>query len=183
MNFSIKSIAVSAFIVFSAFSAVQIQQLQTWSISEDYSIAFDGKGAKGSFSGLDGRIVFDPDNLGNSEFDVWVDVATIDTGNKTKNKHARGKRWFGADEHPKITFKSESFSKNSTGYVVSGMLSIRGISQEVEIPFSVTPSGNQQIFEGSITVTRKTFGIDGPALTMGVGDEFEVSIRVPVDLV
>lgn len=55
-----------------------------WNIDPDYSIKFSGTRAEGTFSGLSGKIVFEPARLAQSSFDVEVDVNTIRTGIKPK---------------------------------------------------------------------------------------------------
>ena len=41
-------------------------------------------------------------------------------------------------------------------------------------------SGNTAMFEGTFTVNRKDFDITGPFFGFVVGDEFEVTLKVPV---
>jgi len=67
--------------------------LNTYEISEDYAIKFSTRGVEGTFSDLNGSIAFDASNLATSSFDVAVATSTIETGNNTQNKHARGDNW------------------------------------------------------------------------------------------
>lgn len=153
---------------------------QNWEIEEGYEITFSGKKAEGSFQGLTGRIRFDPFNLSNSQFNVSLDVNSIETGNNTKNKHARSENWFYAKSFPKINFNSKSVSKTSAGYVVVGELELRGATKEVSLPFSFQRNNEQGEFKGTLTLNRKDFGIEGNFMEFLVGDQFEVSITVPV---
>ena len=72
-----------------------------YTITDNYSIEFSGSKAEGTLGGLAGAIVFDPTDLEASTFNVEVDINTISTGNKTKDKHARGDSWFDAAMYPK----------------------------------------------------------------------------------
>jgi len=151
--------------------------LNTYEISEDYAIKFSTRGVEGTFSDLNGSIAFDASNLATSSFDVAVATSTIETGNNTQNKHARGDNWLDAEAFPSISFKSSAFAKTPKGYSVSGDLTIHGVTQKVSIPFTF----KNKVFEGAISVPREAFGIDGPFLFGSmVGDEVEVSLRVPV---
>ncbi|MEL6972549.1 MAG: YceI family protein [Bacteroidota bacterium] len=152
----------------------------SWNISDDYNIRFSGRGADGTFSGLQGTINFDPANLANARMDVSVDVKTISTGNNTKNKHARGDSWFDAETYPKITFRSEQFRKKGQAYEVVGDLTLHGTTKEVTIPFTFTENTNGGLFVGTFTVDRQEYGIEGPLLAFTVGDDFEIELRVPV---
>ncbi|MEM6722625.1 MAG: YceI family protein [Bacteroidota bacterium] len=155
----------------------------SWAISDEYQLQFDTKKATGNFATLEGTINFDPENLEASNFDMWVDVSTIETGNKTKNKHAVGKKWFDAEQFPKITFQSTAISRQGEQYETTGTLTIRDISTPVTFPFSFTGDANSGVFEGSFSIDRKAFGLNGPALYGGlVGKEVTVNIKVPVTI-
>ncbi len=154
---------------------------QTWEIQEGYEIAFSGKKAEGTFKGLEGTIIFDPNDLSNAQFNVSVDVNTIQTGNKTKNKHARSENWFFVAQFPKVHFNSVLVTKTATNaYQLRGELELKGIRKEVVFPFTFTDQGTLAVFQGSLKVNRKDFGIEGNFMEFLVGDEFEVKIRVPV---
>ena len=154
---------------------------QDWNLSEDYTVKFSTKKAEGTMKGLKGSVKFDPEDLGTASFDVTVDVATIETGNKTKNKHAKNKGWFNAEAYPTIRFISNDVTQRGDQYLTRGQLTIKGITKPVEIPFSFYTNETGGLFEGALTVKRKDYALEGPFLFGGlVGDEVEVSLRVPV---
>ncbi|MEM8894494.1 MAG: YceI family protein [Bacteroidota bacterium] len=153
---------------------------QNWSVGEGYSITFNGSGAEGTFGGLEGVIEFDPSNPATAMFNMTVDVSTISTGNKTKDKHARGDSWFDVVQFPKIKFVSSSCRASSEGYTIIGDLEIKGIRQEVTLPFTFVAEQAGGMFKGSFSVNREDYGIKGPFMAFMVGNDFEVSIKVPV---
>lgn len=149
----------------------------SYTVTDGYAVKFSTRKAEGTFRGLGGTIRFSSDDLAGSRFDVYVETATIATGNKTKDKHARGKAWLNAEDHPRITFTSDEFTRTDAVYLVSGVLSINGTSRNVIIPFRFA----DRVFSGELTVNRNDYGIDGPFLFGGlVGDEVAVSLRIPV---
>ena len=165
-------------LLLSGFAAVI---LPSWEITEDYAVRFSTKKAEGTFSDLQGTVKFSPDDLSNSNFAVSVATATIQTGNKSKDKHARGKAWFDAENHPKITFVSSRISTSASGYLVLGDLTIKGITKEVGINFTFEETTSGGLFTGTTTITRADFELDGPFLFGGlVGDEVAVDLKVPV---
>ena len=153
----------------------------TWNIADDYEVRFSGSGAEGTFRGLTGTIVFDPEAPEQARFDVAVDARTIDTGNNTKDKHARGDSWFDVEQYPEIKYSSSRIEPTDDGYRTTGTLTLHGVEKEISFPFTFDRSGSTGVFEGTMVVDRHDFGIKGPLLGFVVGDEFEISLRVPVE--
>ena len=158
------------------FSAFTFDIINSYKISDNYSIKFDGRGATGTFEGLTGEIIFDENNLQDSRMKVNIDATTISTGSDLKDKHARGKSWFDTEKFPKITFQSEKFSKTTEGFTVIGMFEIHGFKKQETIPFTF----QDDVFEGTFSINRQEYGIEGPFFSFTVSDEFDVSLRVPV---
>ncbi len=167
------------FITFSAFTTYDYI---SWNIAKDYEIRFSGSGASGTFGALQGELVFDQNNLAASNMNVSVDVATIETGNNLKNKHARNSDWFNAKKYPKINFRSTAFVKKTNAYEVKGKLTLHGTTKEITIPFTFEETAAGGVFVGGFTINREDYGIDGPWLRGAfVGEEFEIDLRVPVN--
>jgi polyisoprenoid-binding protein YceI len=121
-------------ISFSAFTA--IQKVATWEIAEDYVVSFDGRGASGSFSSLNGTIAFDPADLASSSMDVYLDASSIDTGSKGKNKHVNNDSWLDTEAFPKIRFRSKKITSQGETYTMTGDLTLHGVTKEIEFPFT-----------------------------------------------
>ena len=109
-----------------------------------------------------------------------MDATTIKTGNSLKDRHARGESWFDVAKYPKIYFQSTAFTRVGTGYAVRGDLTLHGVKKPVTIPFQFSQQGDKGVFTGQFKVNRKDFGINGNALGFTVGEEFNVTLRVPV---
>ena len=151
-----------------------------WTISEDYTVTFSGSGAEGTFRGLSGTIVFDSLHLDQAVFNVTVDTRTIDTGNKTKDRHARGASWFDGERYPAIRFTSSRITQTASGYQATGKLLLHGVEREVILPFTFAQQGDTGTFTGRFTVNRQDYEIKGPFFGFVVGDKFSVTLAVPV---
>lgn len=160
------------------FSSVSFAQVTSWKITDDYTVEFSGTKAEGTFGGLSGTILFDPGDLEASKFDVELEVSTISTGNKTKDKHARGESWFHAEKFPKIHFTSTKITALQVGYEAVGDMEIRGVKKEVTLAFSFFGEEDQGMFEGELKVNRQDYGIEGNFFEFVVGDEFAVTIQL-----
>ncbi len=113
---------------------------------------------------------------------VSVDAATISTGNKTKDRHARGADWFDVERYPRISYKPTAFAKTSTGYLAKGTLTLHSTSKTHDLPLTFTPkAGGGGTFVGETTVDREAYGIAGPWMESTVADELAVELRVVVE--
>lgn len=69
-----------------------------------------------------------------SNIEVTIKTASIDTGNSERDNHLRSPDFFDTENHPEIKFISTSFKKiTDEAYRVKGDLTIRGISKPVEL--------------------------------------------------
>ena len=168
------------FLAVSLLSAVSLYRLGSYTITDDYVIHFDGRGAEGTFRGLQGTIIFDPAKLDEARMDVTVDATTIATGNTTKDKHARGDAWFDVADYPTIRYVADEFARTPSGYLAKGQLTLHGTTKSMDLPFTFTETAAGGGFAGEMAVSREAFGIEGPWLGFTVGDDFDVELRVEV---
>lgn len=161
-------------------TAFTIVQISNWDIAPNYTIKFSGTKVSGTLSGLNGTIIFSETDLEHAKMDIEVDVNTIKTGKDAMDKHAKNSSWFDAAKYPKITFTSTGFAKTSTGYAVSGELTLHGVKKPISIPFTFANNGKEAEFVGSFKVNRKEYGINGNMFGFMVGDVFDVQLKVPV---
>lgn len=165
-------------VVLPALAAFTVANFETWNIKENHAVKFSGKYASGSFKSLKGTIIFDAKHPENAKFDVQIEVASIETGNKLKNKHAQGEKWFNAEKYPLIRFTSGDVKKAGKGYEVKGELEIRGIKKPLTIPFVFEENEGSGVFKGSFKVNRKDYGI---GKTRGKSSDFtKLDVTVPV---
>lgn len=126
---------------------------------------FTVSNVRGDFGTLEGTIRYDPDDLGNSGVEVTIDAATINTDNEDRDAHLRSADFLDVENHPTIVFKSTKVEKSGDGFVVTGDLTIRGVTKEVSFPFTMAgpiedPFGNSRIgIEGSLTIDRRDWGL------------------------
>ena len=156
-------------------SAFAFIQSQDWKIAEGYAIKFEAGDPSGEFSGLKGTIKFDEKNLAASQFNVTVDVASINTGNGMKNTHAKSANWFDAEKYPTIAFTSSSISKTATGFDAKGTLEMHGVKKEIVLPFTFA----NNTFSANLEVNRLDFNIDDGKHPKML-PTMKVSITVPV---
>lgn len=144
---------------------------------------------KGTFDEFDATIIYDPENIGNSSVEVSISVASINTKNEKRDDHLRGDDFLDAGNHPSITFKSKKVEKKGDRYVAAGTLTIRGISKEVELPFTlngpITNPWGQTVMgiEIEYEIDRQDYGVkwnktmDNGGLVAGDDVKIEINLE------
>ena len=146
-------------------------------VTNGFSMNFKSSDPSGSFSKIGGDIYFNDNDLLNSKFDLFIVVSSINTGNGMQNKKAQTSEWFNAAAFPNIKFKSRKVVKNGTGYLITGDLTIKGITKEYTIPATKTLSGDKIIFNGSFGVDRIAFKVGVKSAV--VPDKMNISYSIP----
>ncbi|HYM56766.1 MAG TPA: YceI family protein [Solirubrobacteraceae bacterium] len=139
---------------------------------------------RGQFSEYDGTLEVEEDPE-QSRVSGWATAASIDTGNAERDAHLRGPDFFDAERYPELRYLSTAIRHVEGGtYRVTGDLTIKDITREVEVEATVVgtgedPWGNQRAgiaVRGSIDrtgfgLTRQTRLAGGGVL---VGEEVEL---------
>lgn len=147
-----------------------------WQIRKDFQVRFTHEDADGVFKKLEGKIVFDENQPENAAFDVAIEVKSVDTGNPMRNESIAGDNWLNAEKYPYVTFKSAGAVKKEEKWVTTGTLSLHGVEQPLELPFSFTADETGALFEGSFVLKMADYRLsDDPAETL------LLEIRVPVE--
>ncbi len=143
---------------------------------------------RGAFNELEGTAVLDGDDPSRSTATVTVQAASIDTRSEQRDGHVRGADFFDVEQHPTITFVSTDARQNGDVYELTGDLTVKGITKSVTVPFTyegsaTDPFGNLRVgFEGSVTVSRKDYGLtwNAPLATGGVlvGDKIVLELEI-----
>lgn len=159
-------------------SAFTFIAAQSWTIADNYNIAFSTDEAAGIFKGFKGNIAFDEQNPATAKFDVTIDVSTINTGNGMQNKHAKSEEWFDATKYPTIHFAAQTAAKTATGYQATGTLEMHGVKKAITIPFTFKKTATGGVFASTFNVNRTDFNIGKPGGE--VSDQIKLDISVPV---
>ncbi len=144
---------------------------------------------KGEFTEYAGTIEFDQKNPSAFTASVRIQSASIDTRNKQRDGHLKTGDFFDAEKFPEIVFKSKKLEPiEGNEYMLTGDLTIRGITKEISIPLSIagpvnSPMGGQVIgLSGETTINRQDFGVSwNKALDSGgyvVSDEVKILVNI-----
>lgn len=142
---------------------------------------------RGQFNDVAGTIELDERDITRSKVDVVVKTASIDTNNERRDTHLRSADFFEVERYPELRFAGKRVERAAGGLVLVGDLTIRDVTREVRIPFTLSGpvpagQGRRRIgAEGSVTIVRQDFGlVYGAVVEAGpvVGDEVKIELEV-----
>lgn len=119
---------------------------------------------KGKFKEVSGTFIIDEKDMSKCVADITVQVASIDTDNEKRDTHLKSADFFDAEQFPAMTFKSKKLKKTKRGYTVTGDLTLRGVTKEVQIPFTAVkitdPQGKTRGgLEAEFKINRMDYGV------------------------
>ncbi|MCZ6758670.1 MAG: YceI family protein [Bacteroidetes bacterium] len=139
---------------------------------------------RGTFTEYDAAAYIVRDDIEKSTFSAVIDVASIASGAGGRDGILRDE-FFDVENHPKILFRSTKFERSGEGFLLTGMLSMRDVTKEVQIPVTVVTldaedqwQHNRVVFEGELTVDRKEYNLiyDNDFWDSIVSDEIRIDI-------
>lgn len=135
----------------------------------------------GKFQKYTADLQFDPARPDQARVRLDVDVASFDIGDESYNKEVRSKVWFNASAYPAARFESASIRPDGAGrFLVSGKLSVKGLSSTVSFPVTYRRDGKQETFDGSLPIKRLQFNIGDQEWrdTSMVADEVQLKFHI-----
>lgn len=176
------------------FGLASSAQASTWEMDMSHSqIGFSVRhmmvsNTSGRFAKATGTLELDDKDLARSNVSIAIETASVDTQDQKRDEHLRSPDFFATAEHPQMTFKSKSVKAKGKGYVVSGDLTIRGVTRPVVLEVAELtgpvkdPWGNERRgATATAKINRKDFGITwNKVLDAGgvaVGDEVRIQIE------
>lgn len=177
-------------------TAATLPATGTWTIDPSHSrVGFAVRHlgfskVRGGFTRFEGTITVAED-LTASSADVTIDAASFDSADEGRDAHVRSADFLDVDNHPTLTFVATGVRHvEDDRYVVAGDLTIRGVTQRVDLDTSylgsdVDPFGNTKAaFEATTQIDREAFGLTwNAALESGgvlVGKKVTVELEIQV---
>jgi polyisoprenoid-binding protein YceI len=127
----ITTTTICLMMVFASFA----QSLKVDTENTTVSYNFVKEKVTGTVSGFEATLDLNFEDISKSKISGSVDATTLTSGNGMRDKHLQAKDYFNTKEFPKMSFESTGFEKTDKGYSVTGKMTIRNISQEVNITF------------------------------------------------
>src|ERR1035438_7676945 len=167
-----------------------------WSIDQTHS-AIDFKvrhlmisNVKGAFKLFDASIYTTLKDFTTAEIDLWIDVASVTTGDAKRDEHLRGADFFDVQKHKQITFTSSTIGKSDKdgNRELWGELTMKGITKNIKLNVQFggivnDPWGNEKAgFTITGYINRSDWGLSwNNAMETGgfmLSDEVAISCEV-----
>ena len=119
---------------------------------------------RGRFDRFDGSYEVGPDG---TRIELTIDADSLDTGNKTRDKHLRSTDFFGVAEHPELRFTSTRVRDAHDGTLeVEGDLEAGGKVVPLEFDATVKQVDDALEVEATTTVDQQRLGMSSGQLGM-----------------
>ncbi len=136
----------------------------------------------GRFKTWTAAIDFDPAHPEGGHVTATVDVASAATDDPQKDEALPGSDWFDATQFTTATFEAAGFApKGGDAYEAKGKLTLRGVSKDVAVPFTLTIAGDAAHAAGKAQLVRTDFGVGQGSWASG--DTVALAVDVDFDLV
>ena len=118
----------------------------------------------GRFDRFEGSYEVGPDG---ATIELTIEADSLDTGNKTRDKHLRSTDFFHSTEHPRVRFTSTRVHDvNGEILHVAGRLEAAGNGVQLEFPATIRPVGDGLEVEATTTVDQSQLGMSSGQLGM-----------------
>jgi polyisoprenoid-binding protein YceI len=120
---------------------------------------------KGRFERLDGRLEVDDDHGWRME--MSLDAASLDTGNRRRDRHLRSAAFFDVEHHPEVRFRSTRVSDAGSGRLhVEGVLEAAGERARLRVDVTVEHADRRLDLDAAATVDQRQLGMTFSPLGM-----------------
>lgn len=137
----------------------------------------------GRFNDISGTFHYDPEAGESAQaISVVIPTESIDTNHAERDKHLRSDDFLNVDDYPEARFESTGFSGTEEGGVMTGELTLHGVTKPIEIRVEKVGEGQDPWggyragFTGTTTIRRSDFGMSydlGPT-----GDEVDLMLMI-----
>ncbi|HEY8543610.1 MAG TPA: YceI family protein [Acidimicrobiales bacterium] len=179
-----------------AVGGVELPAPGTWQIDPGHAeVAFVGRHfgltrVRGRFTGVTGEVVVAED-VERSSVTVEIDMASVSSGDQSRDDHLRSPDLFDVEAHPTATFRSTGLATEGASGRLAGELTIKGVTRPVTLDVDYLghvhdPWGNDRaVFSASTTIDREDWGLTWNMLldTGGLLVSKRIRLEIEVELI
>jgi polyisoprenoid-binding protein YceI len=137
----------------------------------------------GRFGHVDATLVYDEKDITKSTVNATIDITGVSTGETARDNHLKTDSFFDVAKFATATFVSTSVAKGGAGLLVSGNLTIKGVTKpvvlDVEGPSAPVTGMDKKPhtgFTATTKINRSDFGIGSSFPAAVLGEEVKIEI-------
>jgi polyisoprenoid-binding protein YceI len=167
-----------------------------WKVDPGHAeVAFVGRHflltkVRGRFTGVDAEVCIGEDPAA-STVTVTIDMASVHSGDGTRDSHLRSSDLFDVANHPTATFRSTAVAWDGTSGTLTGDLTIKGVTKPVTLTvgylgYAEDPWGNDRaVFSARGRINREDWGVtwNMPLARGGLLVSTEIDLELEVELI
>lgn len=189
MSIVLKNIVLASALVLS--SSYALAEPETYNIDNNHSFANWSvrhvvSKTSGTFSDVTGKIVIDRSNLVNSSVDAKINLLSVNSSLAKRDEHIKKSDYLDVEKFAEMTFVSKKIeAKSATEGLMTGVLTMHGVSKEITMPFKVLGfgadawGGYRSGFEAYTSIKASDFGFGwGLKPNASVGDDIEITLLI-----
>jgi polyisoprenoid-binding protein YceI len=146
---------------------------------------------RGNFTEFEGAISVG-DSPENSSVNATIQASSITTNNEMRDGHLKSPDFLDLENHPNLTFKSTSIKAKGDHYVMTGDLTLRGVTKTVDFDLeflgtgpSAQPGVTMAGFEAKTEIDRRDFNVNFEATLenggLVVGNKVTLELNVEIN--
>ena len=166
-------------LIFSTSTAKSQTSWQQTGGSVTFTIKNWGINVDGKFAHFQTYLFFDPQKLSSSYLVGTVKVSSINTGIQKRDSDLMSEDYFDVRNHPQIEISSVKLEKRNGSFSGLFNITIKGITRQMEIPFTFIQNGDNAEFKASFVIDRREFDVGGRSgLAIFLSDNAYVSVLI-----
>lgn len=121
----------------------------------------------GFFKDFSGTVNYDAKDVTKSTVEFTAKMTSVDTRIEGRDKHLRSADFFDVEKFPEMTFKSTKVEKKGKKLMITGDLTMKGVTKSISFPFSVAgfikdarSGGMKMGATAETTINRRDFGVN-----------------------
>jgi polyisoprenoid-binding protein YceI len=128
---------------------------------------------------FNGRIDYNAAQPSAAKAALEVDTGSLDLGSSDYDSEVRKKEWLDSATYPKASFISTSVKPGAAGHFdATGTLTMKGKTQTLTVPVTVSQAGNAMVFDGAFEISRAYFVIGSKDWNDVVDDKVRVRFHL-----
>ena len=140
----------------------------------------------GTFSDIKGKILIDANDLTKSSVEAKINMLSVNSSHVKRDEHIKKPEYLDVEKFAEMTFVSKKIeAKSKTEGVMTGVLTMHGVSKEMTFPFKVLGFGSDPWggyragFEAHTSLKASDFGFAWPLVKDApVGDDIEITLLI-----